>query len=81
MEDRKIYRHSSGQHRGSVNFFTHKVNPQFTRKEMIRKRVKLEDINPEALAKLFDAIEIELRKRKEPAATGSIRKEIDHEKF
>ena len=48
---------------------------------MIQKPMTLEDINPEALAKLFDAIEIELQKRKEPAATGSIRKEIDHEKF
>ena len=43
--------------------------------------MKVEDINPEALQKLFDAIEIELQKRKEPAAPGSIRKEIDHEKF
>ena len=74
MEDCKIYRHSSGQHRGSVNFFTQKVNRQFTRKEMIGKKVKLEDINPDALQKLYDAIEIELRKRKEPAGTGSERK-------
>ena len=40
------------------------------------RKTEREDINPEALAKLYDAIEIELRKRKEPAATGSIRKEM-----
>jgi len=41
---------------------------------MIQNRVKLGDINPEALQKLYDAIQIELQKRKEPAATGSERK-------
>lgn len=39
---------------------------------MIQNRVKLGDINPEALQKLYDAIETELQKRKEPAATGSL---------
>ena len=43
---------------------------------MVQKRVKKGDINPEALRKLYDAIEKELQKRKEPVASGSIRKEI-----
>jgi hypothetical protein len=37
---------------------------------MIQNRVKLGDINPEALQKLYDAIETELQKRKEPVAAG-----------
>lgn len=49
---------------------------------MVQKRVKKGDINPEALRKLYDAIEKELQKRKEPAATGSRKDEKTiHETF
>ena len=42
---------------------------------MIQNRVKLGDINPDALRQLLIAIERDLQKKREPAATGS-RKDI-----
>ena len=49
---------------------------------MVQKRVKKGDINPEALRQLRIAIERDLHKKREPAATGSRKDEKTiHETF